>query len=63
MDMNYGKKLLYTICCALGMVVAITGLGYYNGYFSGHSQASGAALGIVGLVVTVWFLYKLIKTK
>ena len=61
--MNYGKKLLYTLCCAFGMVIGITGLGYYTGYFSGHSQISGAALGILGLVLTVWFLIKLIQSK
>lgn len=61
--MNYGKKLLYTLCCAMGMVIAITGLGFYNGYFPSHSEKSGLALGFIGLFLTVWFLLKLVKTK
>ena len=60
--MNYGRRLLYTILSAAGMMIAITGICYKTGYFPGHSMASAYACLIIGGLITVLGLVNLFES-
>ena len=57
--MNYGRKFLYIIISAAGMMIAITGLAYKTGYFPGHSDSSAYMFLGVGLAITILGLINL----
>ena len=57
--MNYGKRFLYTMLSAAGMIIAITGICYKTGYFPGHSTASAFACLTIGSVITILGLINL----
>ena len=59
--MNYGKKFLFIMLSAAGMMIAITGIAYKTGYFPGHSTASAYACLIIGVLITVLGLANLRK--
>ena len=59
--MNYGKKFLYIMLSAAGMIVAITGICYKTGYFPGHSVTSAYALIVIGVLITILGLVNLNK--
>lgn len=60
--MNYGKKFLYIILSAVGMLIAIIGIAYKTGYFPGHEGNSAYGLLFAGLVLTIFGLVKLHRT-
>ena len=57
--MNYGRKFLYIIISAVGMMILITGICYKTGYFPGHSDGSAFACIAVGAAITVMGLINL----
>ena len=59
--MNYKKKFLYIIISAIGMLIAIIGIAYKTGYFSGHSVTSAYVCMAFGLVLTIMGLMNLRK--
>ncbi|MGX8774141.1 MAG: hypothetical protein ACSW8G_03695 [Bacillota bacterium] len=59
--MNYGKKFLYIMLSAAGMMIAITGICYKTGYFPGHSESSAWMVICVGAAITVMGLINLNK--
>ncbi|MDO4869682.1 MAG: hypothetical protein Q4A65_05280 [Bacillota bacterium] len=60
--MNYGKKFRYILTAAAGMMIAIIGIAYKTGYFSGHEGNSAYGLVVCGLVIMVYGLAKLHQT-
>ena len=60
--MNYGKKFLYIMLSAAGMMIAIMGIAYKTGYFPGHTGNNAYGLLFAGLVLTVYGLIKLHNT-
>lgn len=60
--MNYGKKFLYIMMSAFGMVIAITGICYKTGYFTGHEGNSSYVLIVAGLLIMIYGLKKLHET-
>lgn len=59
--MYYGKKFLFIMISAIGMMIAITGIAYKTGYFPGHSVQSAYFCIIFGVVLTVLGLLNLRK--
>ena len=59
--MNYGKKFLYIMLSAAGMMIAITGICYKTGYFPGHSDSSAYLCLGIGLAITILGLANLNK--
>ncbi len=59
--MNYGKKLFTILAAAIGMVIAITGLGFASGQYTSASPKAGYALIIIGGFLTVFYINKLRK--
>ncbi len=57
--MNYGRKFLYIIISAVGMMILITGICYKTGYFPGHSDASTFGCLVMGTLLTVLGLINL----
>lgn len=58
--MNYGKKFLYIMLSAAGMMIAITGICYKTGYFPGHESSAWMTI-CVGVAITVLGLINLNK--
>ena len=57
--MNYGRKFLYIMLSAAGMMIAITGICYKTGYFPGHSDTAAFATLALGVLITVLGLINL----
>lgn len=57
--MNYGRKFLYIMISAAGMMIAITGICFKTGYFPGHSDTSAFAALALGVLITVLGLVNL----
>ena len=57
--MNYGRKLFVILACAMGMVVAITGICFITGYYQVSNPKSGYVLLVLGGFVTLYYLKKL----
>ncbi len=57
--MNYGKRFLYIMISAVGMMVAITGICYKTCYFPGHSDTAAFATLTLGVLLTVLGLVNL----
>ena len=51
--MNYGRKFLFIIISAVGMMILITGICYKTGYFPGHSEMSAYACMIIGIILAI----------
>ena len=51
--MNYGRKFLFIIISAVGMMILITGICYKTGYFPGHSVTSAYFTRGLGVVLTI----------
>lgn len=59
--MDYGKKFLYIMLSAAGMMIAIIGIAYKTGYFPGHSSTGAYGLMAVGIIITILGLMNLRK--
>ena len=57
--MNYGKRFLYIMLSAAGIMIAITGICYKTGYFPGHSDTSAFLTLTLGVAITVLGLVNL----
>lgn len=51
--------LFRILAAAMGMTIAITGLGYITGYFSSAHPKMGYALLILGGLITIFYLNKM----